>query len=59
MLKFILFINLIITIINIYFKYFRKEKNFIFKNNDKVTINFAKISYKNISNLLIKFKIYI
>ena len=52
MLKIILFINLIIIIINIYFKYFRKENNFIFKNNDKVTINLVKNSYKNISNLL-------
>lgn len=52
MLKIILFINFIIIIINIYFKFFRKEKNFIFKNNDKVPINFAKNSYKNISNSL-------
>ena len=52
MLKFILYINFIIIIINIYFKYFRKKKNFTFKNNDKMTINFVKNSYKNNSNLL-------
>jgi hypothetical protein len=52
MLKIILYINFIIIIINIYFKYFRKEKNFTFKNNDKMTINFVKNSYKNNSNLL-------
>ena len=52
MLKIILFINFIIIIINIYFKYLRRQKNFIFKNNDKVTINFIKNSYKNNSNLL-------
>ena len=58
MLKNILFINFFIFSINIYFKYFRSlkpsdliEEN-LFKNNDNVTINFIKNSYKNISNLL-------
>ena len=53
MLKIILIINIIIVKINIYFKFFRKTKNLFSKNVDKVTINFVKNSYKNISNLLI------
>jgi hypothetical protein len=53
MLKIILIINIIIIKINIYFKFFRTNKILSFKNIDKVTINFIKSSYKNISNLLI------
>lgn len=60
MLKIILFINIIIININIYFKYFRSlfisssviKKNFSIKNIDQVIITFLKNSYKNISNLL-------
>lgn len=54
MYKIILFINIIIVIINIYFKYFfsLKEINLSFKNIDKVTINYFMNSYKNVSNLL-------
>ena len=59
MLKNILFINIIIISINIYFKYFRAlkpstliEENLFIKNIDKMIINFIKNSYKNISNLL-------
>jgi len=52
MLKIILFINIIIININIYFKYFKNENNLSFKNIDKLTIDFTKTSYKNISDLL-------
>ena len=60
MLKIILFINIIIVNINIYFKYFSSlsisyfvtEKNLSIKNIDKMIINFFKNSYKNISFLL-------
>ena len=53
MLKIILIINIIIIEINIYFKFLWTEESLSFKNIDKVTINFLKNSYKNISNLLI------
>ena len=53
MLKIILIINIIIININIYFKFLWTEKSLSFKNIDKITINFLKNSYKNISNLLI------
>ena len=60
MLKNILFINIIIININIYFKYFRflsipsseKDINLYIKNIDNMTINFVINSYYNISNLL-------
>jgi len=52
MIKILLFINIFTIIINFYFKYVRKEKNFSFKNCDKIMIDFIKNSYKNISNLL-------
>ena len=60
MLKIILFINIIIVNINIYFKYFSFlsisyfviEENLSIKNIDKMLINFFKNSYKNISFLL-------
>ena len=52
MLKFFLIINIIIININIYFKYFNKEKLLYIRNIDKITINFIRNSYKNISNLL-------
>ena len=51
MLKIILIINIIIIIINIYFKFLKK--NISFKNVDKVTFSFVKKTFKNISNLLI------
>ena len=52
MIKINLFINIFIIIINFYFKYFRREINFSFKNTDKITIDFIKSSYNNISNIL-------
>ena len=60
MLKIILFINIIIININIYFKYFKSlsipssmtDINLSIKNTDNMTINFVKNSYYNISNLL-------
>ena len=60
MLKKILFINIIIININIYFKYFRSssipssvtEINLSIKNTDNMIINFVKNAYYNISNLL-------
>jgi len=53
MIKIIFFINFIIANINIFFKYFYiKQKNLFIKNIDKMTINFLKNSYKNISNFL-------
>jgi hypothetical protein len=51
MLKILLIINTIIIIINIYFKFLKK--NLSFKNVDKVTFSFVKKSFKSISNLLI------
>jgi len=60
MLKKIIFINIFIIIINIFFKYFRPLNipssvpylNLSTKNIDKMTINFVNNSYNNISNLL-------
>jgi len=49
MLKIILFINIFIININLYFIYFKRENNVSFKNVDKIIINFIKNSYKNIS----------